>query len=161
MKDKVSTIILISYRERILIFWHESIIGIFQGGGVNFITKASFTIKQEAIYELKENKYLSKELAEFLLDKYCYHEAKKAPAIGDGRTGYLHIHPERYKDKVLVFQNNYSRLLAVFQKNNLDLMDEDAMYLNTKKKIIEQLKYYRYINNNQANELLKNMVNCQ
>ena len=65
------------------------------------------------------------------------------------------FHLEKYNDKVLVFQNNYSRIVGIFQNNNLDLMDEDGITLNTKKKIIEQLKYYRYINKFQMNNLMK------
>lgn len=154
MKNRESELTLISYREVILIFWHERIIGVFKGG-INFITKASFLMKQEAIYELQKHRYLSEELADFLLNKLCYCDVKKANVIGNGRTGYLHIHLEKYNDKVLVFQNNYSRILGIFQNNNLDLMDEDGITLNTKKKIIEQLKYYRYINKFQMNNLMK------
>lgn len=114
MKNRESELTLISYREVILIFWHERIIGVFKGG-INFITKASFLMKQEAIYELQKHRYLSEELADFLLNKLCYCDVKKANVIGNGRTGYLHIHLEKYNDKVLVFQNN-----------NLDLMDENG-----------------------------------
>ena len=65
------------------------------------------------------------------------------------------FHLEKYNDKVLVFQNNYSRIVGIFQNNNLDLMDEDGITLNTKKKIIEQLKYYRYISKSKKNNLIK------
>jgi len=154
VKNIESEIILILYRWVVLIGWHERIIGVFKGG-VNFIINATVLMKQEAIYELQKNNYLSKELADFLLNKLCYRDIKKARATSKGRTGYLHIHLEKYKGKVIVFQNNYSRILGVFQNGNLDLMDEDGIALNTRKKIIEQLKYYGYINKIQMNSLIK------
>lgn len=47
-----------------------------------------------------------------------------------------------WQEKILIFQNNYSRLLGILQNNSIDFVDEDDFYLNTKKKIIEQLRQY-------------------
>lgn len=64
----------------------------------------------------------------------------------------------KYDEKILIFQNNYSRLLGIFQNNSIDFVDEDDFYLNTKKKIIEQLRQYQYIDQNQEDDLLKSLL---
>lgn len=58
--------------DTILIFQKKQIIGVFQGGGVDFIENTSEMHKFLGIRRLLVNHYIDENLAEVLIKKYCY-----------------------------------------------------------------------------------------
>ena len=147
MQNKVT---LVPLWNDILILYRKRIIGMFKKNGVSLIFDASPKVKRKCLQALKEQNYITEELLKHLTNKLCSQNTKKLSSKSEASKKTCFIHIQDYHGKKLIWQNHYSRLLAIFQENQLDIIDEDYSSLELTKKIIEQLQHYQYIDDDDA-----------
>ena len=134
MQDKIN---LIPYRNVTLIFEWSRIIGVFSEG-LNFIKHVSSEIKSEAIHKLKEYDYINEDLAEHLLNK-AYRPVTISPEI----TSPSRIHLRKVARCIIVYKRE--TIIAIFQKNEVDFIDDICVSQGVYKTIINKLKDSHYL----------------
>lgn len=126
----------VEYRDIILIFRRNRIIGYFNGN-FHFIIKISSYVQKEAINEFQN----------YNIDNFSQ--------LDHNTNGCSYIHMKYFKGKVLAFQGK-TKLLAIFQYGKLYFMDNYKMKdVELTEKIIRQFQRCGHIDEKNANKLIR------